>query len=539
MNEPSAVRALKAPRRTGEALVAPPQSTVAALLQQNARSAETRFELLGRPLAELARAARAHMLEAAIDYTRQYRDVSPHSATPSSFLLAGHQPELFHPGVWFKNFLLDRLAREHQAVAINLVIDHDACRLASIRVPTGSVEYPAVVRAPFDAPAAVVPWEERAIVDRGVFESFAARAERAIRPLVPSPLVSELWPLAIAAANRGESLGAAIAQARHAFEGQLGLQTLEVPLSHLCRGEAFAWFAAWLFTEAARVRAVYNRAVQEYRKANHVRSASHPVPDLAMIGDYCESPLWVWSKANPRRRHVFVARSTRGLTLTDREGWSLEVPGVSSGSPLPLVERLLAFDAQGVRLRPRALTTTWYARVVLSDLFIHGIGGAKYDEVTDRIIGELFGIDPPAFITATATLRLPVALDNDAEDQLRKLKTRRRELRFHPERLLELSGDGSRAAVAEKTRCIAAFRQAASQSWHRQTARELHEAMSRANAAFAPWTEAESLRLDARERQLTDQARAKQVLESREYAFCLFPREAVVPSLMQLASGPA
>ena len=40
-------------------------------------------------------------------------------------------------------------------------------------------------------------------------------------------------------------------------------------------------------------------------------------------------------------------------------------------------------------LRPRALTLTLFARLCVADFFIHGIGGGKYDEVTDRIIREL------------------------------------------------------------------------------------------------------------------------------------------------------
>ena len=36
----------------------------------------------------------------------------------------------------------------------------------------------------------------------------------------------------------------------------------------------------------------------------------------------------------------------------------------------------------GVKIRPRAILTTLYSRLFLSDLFIHGIGGAKYDAWT-------------------------------------------------------------------------------------------------------------------------------------------------------------
>ena len=48
-----------------------------------------------------------------------------------------------------------------------------------------------------------------------------------------------------------------------------------------------------------------------------------------------------------------------------------------------------------------------YARLFLADLFIHGIGGAKYDELTDELMRRFFKIEPPEFLTLTGTLLLP------------------------------------------------------------------------------------------------------------------------------------
>ncbi len=49
-----------------------------------------------------------------------------------------------------------------------------------------------------------------------------------------------------------------------------------------------------------------------------------------------------------------------------------------------------------------------FARLVLSDVFIHGIGGAKYDQLTDAIVRRFFGVEPPGYLVATATLKLPL-----------------------------------------------------------------------------------------------------------------------------------
>src|SRR4029077_11022235 len=53
----------------------------------------------------------------------------------SSFFVAGHQPDLFHPGVWIKNFALNGLAKSYGATPLNLIVDSDAAKATSIRVP--------------------------------------------------------------------------------------------------------------------------------------------------------------------------------------------------------------------------------------------------------------------------------------------------------------------------------------------------------------------------------------------------------------------
>jgi hypothetical protein len=65
--------------------------------------------------------------------------------------------------------------------------------------------------------------------------------------------------------------------------------------------------------------------------------------------------------------------------------------------------------ATRTRLAPRALMLTLYIRLFVADQFIHGIGGGRYDQVTDRLIARQFGIAPPHFSVTTATLVFPGA----------------------------------------------------------------------------------------------------------------------------------
>ena len=59
-------------------------------------------------------------------------------------------------------------------------------------------------------------------------------------------------------------------------------------------------------------------------------------------------------------------------------------------------------------LAPRALTLTMFLRAFVADVFVHGTGGAAYEAVGDALTERWFSWRPPPFVTATATLMLPL-----------------------------------------------------------------------------------------------------------------------------------
>ena len=103
---------LVTPRENRAMLAVPPMEEAGALAAENVhRRATADYPLQGRSLAELSRQARAELLAAARTWTAAYRPTDLPSLDPEGLIfMAGHQPELFHPGVWFKNFALGALA---------------------------------------------------------------------------------------------------------------------------------------------------------------------------------------------------------------------------------------------------------------------------------------------------------------------------------------------------------------------------------------------------------------------------------------------
>ncbi|HZZ29746.1 MAG TPA: hypothetical protein VFE46_17255 [Pirellulales bacterium] len=480
------------------------------------------YDVQGCGLAQLAREAREQLLADALRYTRSYRDVSV-SKDHGRIILAGHQPEMFHPGVWFKDFAIARLANDHDAVAVNLQIDSDAMKTASLRVPGGSVDQPRMEYVPFDRVAPEAPFEQRTIIDRACFESFGERACKHLQSLIPQPLLRRYWPLAVARSRETNHLGASLSQARHQCEAGWGLQTLELPQSQVCDLPAMRWFIAHLLAQLPRFWEAYNSALLEYRREHKVRSAAHPVPELDSVDDWLEAPLWIWTQTDPRRRRLFVRQQNNTLVLSDREQCEVVLPITPESGAAAAVEQLSALSSQGIRLRTRALITTMAARLLMGELFVHGIGGAKYDQLTDRIIERFFGLEPPGYLVASGTLRLPLAHSAIQTDDVQQIRQQIRELEFHPERFLEnncgasvVVDEGMAGWIAEKRRWLTIPPTPANA---RQRGRAIRQANEALQPAVTPLRESWLSEVaNQAERQ-----RAEVLLVSREYAFPLFP----------------
>ncbi len=528
-------RRLRAPNDDGAALIDPPLAEIPAIIGRN-RELAGEFDRRAGFAAGYRAAARQWLVA----------QIGNHAVTESApLILSGHQPELFHPGVWFKNFLLSSIAQSVAGVGINLAIDNDAIRSPGIRVPTKAGELPEVAVVPFDVLTEELPWEQRIIFDANIFQDFLAATKSTFSPLLDTPefaggmILERLWPRAIAAAAANEdatahtNLGQCLARARHDVEQELGITTAELPLSEVVSGEHFLIFVCRLIERHKEFHAAHNAALAEYRLTNRIRSHTHPVPELARDGEWHELPLWLWTTENPRRRAVFVRHHGTGWQLTDRLGVELTI-AASDSREIVAFSSLLS--SRGIKLRPRALVTTMYARLVLSDLFIHGIGGAKYDELTDAIIRRFFGIEPPGYVTATATFRLPIERPNVSLDDVRVYARRIRELRYRPESFVRDALVQQDSALAQKLSALAdEKRDYLDQHDLRRCSPPVFARLDSLNRVMHELLQPIEQNLRARHAELIALARQTQLLASREFSFVLFPFEKLPAQLLALS----
>jgi hypothetical protein len=234
---------------------------------------------------------------------------------------------------------------------------------------------------------------------------------------------------------------------------------------------------------------------------------------------------------------MFIRLAAGELHLTDRADIHERVPCNDDGPAEPTIEALGELANRGLRLRTRALTTTLWARLALGDLFLHGIGGAKYDEVTDVLIERWLGIAPPSYLTVSATLLLPIERPRVTPDDLRRARREARELTFHPETRLEQME--SKADPPPWSAAVANKRAAIATEPTRTTAKQRCRAIRQANQTMQGWLAEERARVDRDCRNLAEQLRSEGVLASREFAFCLYPRARLRDFLLEIGAANA
>jgi hypothetical protein len=201
---------------------------------------------------------------------------------------------------------------------------------------------------------------------------------------------------------------------------------------------------------------------------------------------------------------------------------------------------------------------TLFVRLALGETFIHGLGGALYEKVTDAWCERLFGVRPPEIVLASCTVHLPLAAYPATPADLERARRAVRDWQFNPDRLLAPAvreRPDVRVLIHEKQQRIAAARRprpapgeartgtattgcdrfserpdkasdpvfaGPSCADARRRAFERIHALNEALAALAPAgpaaARAELQRIETR-------LRYNAVLRNREYAFCLHPAE--------------
>jgi len=516
---------LSTPRQHESVLVAPPWDDLSDVAQINAQKlADYETDLNGVPLRALRQQVRTAVIAEATTYTSSLVGEPVAVPTESELIVTGHQPELFHAGVWAKNFAVAGLARKAQGTALNLIIDNDTVASTRIKVPVGTHSAPSVDWIAFDEARPQQPWEEATILDPKLFRSFAERVATRIQDCWDyRPLIESSWSAAVSQMQHSSRLCDCLTAARVSVERSQGLQNLEVPMSRVCSTPGFDYFVAFLLAHLRRFHTAYNSAIREYRSEHRMRSTTHPVPELDAADQWLEIPFWIWRSGDHRRLRPYARQIGSQVELRVGSDVLARLPVAADADLSGALLTLAELRNQGLRIRTRALTTTLFSRLFLADLFIHGIGGAKYDAMTDRICKNFLGVCPPPFATVSATVHLPLGKPYPiTTKEISDLEQRIRDLRYNPDRYL--SDSLSSPLIDEKAEIL-------SHLADRRPSKQEHNQLAAINTALRPQTDSLSRAWKNELELLKKQRQANLVLTDREFSWCLQPSEVVIPFL--------
>jgi hypothetical protein len=385
---PSTYPDWKAPREDGQTLIWPEPTRLLDETRDNQRrlSGATTTLVQNVPLSEVRRRER--------QWIGQDHD--------DPIVGDGHQTELHHPGVWVKRVLTHFAASRLSGHALHFAVDTDAPKHLILRWPGGGepitddpdlhlAHWTGLLDAP--TPAHIAHLERR------LHEARFAR-----KPVIDDFLVS-LRRLSL----EEPKLPPALTNALHELDWSLGLRHHALLAGPVWTSEPFLVFAHHLVARAGEFATQYNAALADYRRAKKVRTSARPMPDLAAFDQSVELPFWLDDlSAGARSRPSAFARGD-GFVIALPNGQEFDFDPAADG--WDAAGRLSQWlRANQLRISPRALTLTMFLRLFVVDQFVHGIGGGRYDQITDRLIASHFKLDPPRFAVATATMYLPEAV---------------------------------------------------------------------------------------------------------------------------------
>jgi hypothetical protein len=389
----------KAPKADQAVLVWPDgNQMVRAAQSARLHFANSSVQIAGLPLSEFRAKARAFL--------------GHHTDAP--LVMTGHQSELHHPGVWAKNVAIDAIARAcgQGSLAVHLAVDTDAPKHLFIRLDQillAITDDPKLSTAKWTGQLAA-PTPIHLLSMEGMAEDWSKKQTEkfGFEPLLCDTL-AEMRRFALEG-YEGVEVPAMLANAMHKLDWSLGLDYQVMMMSQVLSSSPWLAFASHLLADASQFSLHYNRALATYRTDEEITSDTRPMPDLAILGNKIEMPFWLDSLATGQRVRLHVFETPTGSRLVSPvSDDSVELLRTQSFEDASIALAQFCRRNQ-LRISPRAITLTCFVRLCLADLFIHGIGGGRYDQVLDRIFVSYFKLTPPQFAVVTATMFHPAAV---------------------------------------------------------------------------------------------------------------------------------
>jgi len=523
---PKILKNLTVPNEQNTIFVSPQFSRWPTLLLEN-KSAIQNLPYLQK--------CRKELLNTAADYTQHLTGESSCTGSSENIIVTGHQPIWHHCGILAKNLATAQCAKNVSGCAVHLVLDHDVCETAMLfprQTNDGSWHFESLELESNQNP---VPLEFRPPPQTTKIQALIDKVADTNQNRFCTELWSENARYRLLRAHHLKNIADFTTYSQAMLNSVLGLNITYLPVSLLAQSNAFLHFAASIIRDAAHFANSYNKAISQQTK-HESQDPQKTIPPLTTNTPKAmtELPFWLFSPEG-RRTSLFVTSNKSdqiAIGTTSTQVANLDAKCVSGETDLlknSLVE-------SGYRLRPKAVSLTLFARLYLADLFVHGIGGARYEHVTDYILRHYYQIEPASFAVATATARLPLSdRAGTALETITQLKQKIRNVKYSPEKFIQASlqrQEPVKSLITTKNRLIETSKNRRLQSDTRKLA---WRSISQVNKELSKYTEASHHNLEKSLKSVEYKQKSSRVLNYREYFFGLFPKK----MLRELINGIA
>ena len=428
---------------------------ISSLLEENKKIfSKYSFAILNQPFKEVRENSRKEVIQGALKFSKIFdADIEEKICSTSQYIIqTGHQPAFFHPGVWIKNIFLNELLKSsllNKSLGLNIILDNDICKDLNLSLPALSSNGNLIVEEINFLSSTLtpnLPFEEYPYPSLQLITKFTRDIIRKLKPLESEnkdilnnfKIFVRCLENSSRRCNQNDkraNLGEFLSLARRFYEQEIKPTYLEIPFSQICDSDEFLSFFLEIIKNIKSFSEIYNKKLDEYRKLFKIRNRAHPSPNLMIKENLTEIPFWIWKEGDERTKIFILKEEEKNYLYNASYGkiFLIEKDGLKSLFSLKTI-----LKQRGLKIRPKALLLTLFNRLFISDLFIHGLGGAKYDLVTDEIIREFLKVEPPHFLVASCTLYLDFKSSPNASDsKVSALKKKIRDLEFNPQRYID------------------------------------------------------------------------------------------------------
>ncbi len=407
-------------------------------------------------------------------------------------IASGHQPVIFHPGIWSKIIFLNFFKDFEKIFITN---DSDVKDGIFIEIPVFDGKWKKV-REYIYLNSEGKTFED---YDPHKFKEgikFFLKRFKEIEKFLKEDIREKIL-IFTKNLSEYEDVVSSIIFTRKSFEKEIKYD--EKTISEISKEDNFLKLFLYFFYECEKIFNIYNKTLEEYRDIKGIKKEGEPFPFLFKYNDFYEIPFWIIKDG---RKRVF--KNGKFLYAED--------------------ERItqLSFDFEkdilkikNLNIRPRALTLSIYQRIFLSDLFIHGIGGTRYDEFTEKFFENVFNLKMPGHISLTGTFYLfqgNPSLFPEISDLIQK----RDFIIHHPEKFLS-----SDPLSLEKLKLIEEIKKA------RGNKREISEKIKKINEKLKEKIEGILKEIESEIKILMGKKEEERVKYYREYPYFYFDYERI------------